>query len=155
MNNDVQLKVELTLDTDGFLSQECPACLRRFKAHIEAGDGKELRFCPYCRHEGLGCWWTPAQAEYFGQIASDKIVAPMLERMARNFNSSMSKGGLIQVTMSTSQRRHSPRPPVEPDLEMPLAYFSCCDERIKHDSHNQSLNCVICGCEVSLATMRE
>jgi len=140
---DKNVKVTLSTDNDGFLSQECPGCQRRFKVNFSEGSDQPISFCPYCGHNGTGCWWTPEQAEYLSAKAGKEIIAPELDKMARDFNRK-TKDGLISMNMKVS---HSPTPPPpkEPNEDWPQVTFSCCDEVIKHDGQNSDLRCVICG----------
>jgi len=140
---DKQMKVTLGTDDDGFLSQECPSCERRFKVNFSEGSDQPISFCPYCGHNDTGCWWTPEQAEYLSGKAAEEVVGPELEKMARDFNRK-SSGGLISMNMKVS---HSPTPPApeEPNDGWPIVTFECCGERIKHDEQNSELRCVICG----------
>ena len=137
------LSVCLYTDNDGFLSQECPGCERRFKVNFSEGSDKPISFCPFCGHNDTGCWWTPEQAEYFSTKAAEEVVGPELEKMARDFNHK-SSGGLISMNMEVS---HSPTPPApdEPDDDWPVVTFECCGERIKYDGQNEELRCIICG----------
>lgn len=147
------VSVSLQTDDDGFLSQECPSCKRRFKAKFSEGSDQPISFCPYCGHNDTGCWWTPEQAEYLSAIAAEEIVGPELKKMAREFNRK-SSGGLISMNMKVS---HSPTPraPVEPDVNWPMVSFECCGERIKHDGQNSELRCIICGKVVGTSSNEE
>jgi hypothetical protein len=137
------VSVSLPTDEDGFLSQECPTCRRRFKARFGEGSSQPISFCPYCGHHGTGCWWTEAQAEYLTAVASEKVIAPKLQEMARQFNQ-QSGGGLLRVRMDVKGTSVPPQPHESND-SMPLATFPCCRERIKHDGMSPELRCVICG----------
>lgn len=140
---DKQISVTLNTDDDGFLSQECPGCQRRFKVNFSEGGDQPISFCPYCGHNNTGCWWTTEQAEYLSAKAAQEIVGPELDKMAQDFNRNTSSG-LIGMNMKVN---HSPTPPApqEPDDDWPLVTFECCNERIKHDGQNSDLRCVICG----------
>lgn len=135
--------VSLPTDDDGFLSQECPGCERRFKVNFNEGSDQPISFCPYCGHNATGCWWTPEQAEYLSAKAAEEVVGPELEKMARDFNRK-SSGGLISMNMEVS-RSPTPPSPEEPNDNLPVTTFECCGERIKHDGQKSMLRCVICG----------
>ena len=104
----MDIRASLQCDEDGFLSRECPTCLGRFKAPIK--DGTVIgRFCPYCGHEGEGCWWTPQQLDYMRALALGAI-KPQLDAAFEGLERS---GGLISISVE----RSSPEPavvPVEP-----------------------------------------
>jgi hypothetical protein len=150
----METKISFSTDSDGFLSQECPACKGRFKAKFGDGSPEPISWCPYCSHHGRDCWWTPEQAEYIKAVAmgmaSDHI-GDQLDKMARRINSS-SKSGILKMTMKT-KRGHRPTPtaPPEPDLDMPIQEFLFCGEHIKHDRSASKLFCVICGKENNIS----
>lgn len=140
---DEHIDVDLSTDDNGFISQECPACGRRFKIVPDEGSDKTMSFCPYCQHEGHDCWWTPEQAEYLAAVVGDRVIGPRIDQMAHEFNRS-SSDGFVQISMQVSP---SPTPvrPRESNEALPIAYFACCDERIKHDGEASQLACIICG----------
>jgi|SRR6516162_250117 ribosomal protein S27E len=76
------MKVECSLraDADGFISQHCPHCDKRFKAVFGNGSDKPLSYCPYCGSKGEN-WWTPEQMQYLDLVARgmpDESNAPMV-----------------------------------------------------------------------------
>src|SRR5262245_48215247 len=125
---DKSVSLTLSTDEDGFVSQECPSCERRFKVVFGAGSEKPISFCPYCSHEGTGCWWTSEQAEYISAVAAAEIIGPELESMARDINSRGSASSFVRMTM-TIEHPETPIKPEEPNDPMPTAEFSCCNER--------------------------
>ena len=145
--------VSLMTDDDGFLSQECPSCKRRFKATFNEGSDKPISFCPHCGHNDTGCWWTAEQAEYLSGKAAEEIVAPELNKIARDFNRK-SSGGLISMNMKVS---HSTTPPApeESNDDWPVVTFDCCGGRIKHTGQNSELRCIICGKPVAASSNDE
>ena len=138
------INVNLAADDDGFVSQECPACERRFKIIPGEGSDQPIAFCPYCRHNGRDCWWTPEQAEYLSAIVGAQVVGPELDRMARDFNRG-SASGFIRMSVEVTRPRE-PLRPNEPNDAWPILHFACCNERIKHDGSEARVACVICGC---------
>ncbi len=137
------MQVSLATDQDGFLSQECPDCERRFKVLLGQGSDQPIRHCPYCGHEGENCWWTPEQAEYLGAVASESLLGPELKKMARDFNRQAGRG-LISMKMDV-KTGPVPVAPTEAQDDMPIVDFPCCNEQIKHDGRSSSLRCIICG----------
>lgn len=137
------MQISIPTDADGFLSQECPACSRRFRVRFGEGSVQPIAYCPYCGHQGMNCWWTEEQAEYMAAVASGEVVAPELRKMARRFNQ-QAGGGLFKMKM-TVKTSPPPSAPVEPVEVLPVAQFACCNERIKHDGRESTLHCVICG----------
>jgi len=146
MDDDAKVTVRLLTDDDGFVSQECPACERRFKARLGEGSDRPIAFCPYCGHNGEGCWWTKEQAEYLAAAVGGKVLGPELEEMARDFNRSSPKDDFLSVSMEV-KRSPVPDPPEEPTDDWPTSTFDCCGETIKHDGQGESLHCIICGQE--------
>lgn len=133
------------LDSDGFLSQECPSCERRFKVKFsQEPDGKTLSYCPYCGHEGQNCWWTQEQVEYIHASATNSVVNPLL----RDFQQSLRRlnnpsGGF---TVKTSPIPDKPgAAPIESDIPMATHTFACCGETVKHSSGDGDLHCIVCG----------
>jgi hypothetical protein len=121
--------------------------MRRFKVLLGQGSDQPIRHCPYCGHEGEGCWWTTEQADYLAAVASEELIGPELKKMARDFNRT-SNQGLFKLRMDV-KTGPVPQRPSETEAEMPILEFTCCNERIKHDGKSQSLNCIICGATVS------
>jgi hypothetical protein len=111
--------VILSTDRDGFVSQCCPVCHRRFKVQITDEGDNPTAYCPYCRHQGVGCWWTPAQFAYIAASAPEtsRIVADWLR----------------------------PQWPIENDEEFPRFNFHCCNQAIKYDSAPVIMHCIACG----------
>ncbi len=140
----MNLKVSLSTDAEGFLSQECPVCGKRFKVMFGEGSDRAIGHCPYCGHAGKDCWWTKEQAAYLTGVVGERMVNPMLEDFARGVNR-MNRGHAL-VQMKARVKRSPPaRPPVEPNRPMPVATFPCCNERIKHDGSTAQVHCIICG----------
>ena len=141
------INVSLNTDGDGFLSQECPGCERRFKVKFGEGGEGPISFCPYCDYTGQNCWWTPEQAKHLGEVASQQVVGPMLDKVAKNLK--RNAGGLLSVSVNRQPPR-MPNPPAEHDHGWPVFLFDCCNEPIKHDEQNTSLFCILCGVEASV-----
>ncbi len=144
------ISVSIPTDADGYVSQECPGCRRRFKVRFEQGTGKTLSHCPYCRHDGEQCWWTTEQVEYLQAVASKQVVEPMLNDFARDMKRLNKPGSFIKFDAKVSHRP-TPRAPAESETPMPVAEFECCQESIKHDGRSPELRCVICGKTKSVA----
>ena len=141
--------VTLATDSDGFVSQECPVCARRFKVVFGEGSEQPISHCPYCGHSGQNCWWTQDQADYLTGVAGEEFVDPLLDDFARRINRSNRPGGLVRFSAKVT---HGPRPsqPTESDAPMPILTFRCCGERVKHDGSAATLHCVICGASTNV-----
>jgi ribosomal protein S27E len=144
MGDTISVSVKFNTDDEGFLSQECPNCQKRFKVRFGEGSDKPISFCPYCSHQDQNCWWTQAQADYMAAVAGKTVIEPELERMARDFSREAGSGGFISMKIEVKSDP-PPVPPQEPSEDWPVALFDCCNERIRHDRSHASLHCVICG----------
>lgn len=149
MSDEVNMKVILKTDNDGFLSQECPSCNKRFKVKYGEGSDQPISFCPYCGHNGKECWWTKEQSAYIRNVIMREKIDPGFEKMARNVNRRYSPKDFISIKMN-----FKPTPAIKAPEEVengwPKILFKCCDEKIKHDECLTKLFCVICGKEIEL-----
>lgn len=146
----MEIEIPFNEDKDGFTSQECPSCSGHFKAIIGEENPAPISFCPYCAYEKQDCWWTPEQVTYIESICEKAAFDEMdsrLEDIVGDFNSSTRSSGYldIKISIESDGPRHLPSPPSEPDLEMPIVTFSCCNKRIKHDGSRHQLFCINCG----------
>lgn len=141
---DTSVTVSLPTDSDGFVTQECPACSKHFKAVFGEGSDRPISHCPYCGHVNQDCWWTQAQAEYLAAAAGQEIVGPLLDDFTQGINRISKPGDFLKLSAKVE---HGPRPtaPEELDTPMAVANFDCCGERIKHDGSSTTLHCIICG----------
>lgn len=140
------MEVSFPTDSDGFLSQECPSCARRFKVKFGEGSGEPISHCPYCGHGGRQCWYTPEQVEYMKAVATSAIVGPELERFGRDL--SRSSGGLLKIETKVDVPVPGP-PPMEADEPFDIIHFPCCNETVKV-TRQSSLFCLICGSEITM-----
>ncbi len=142
--------VSLPTDSDGFVSQECPACSKRFKVVFGEGSDRPISHCPYCSHVNQDCWWTQAQADYFAAMAGQEIAGPLLDDFARGVNRISKPGDFLKISAKIT---HGPQAtaPEELDTPMSVANFDCCGERIKHDGSVATLQCIICGAGMTVS----
>jgi len=139
------LDISFPLDEDGFLSQQCPTCMKVFKVDLaQEPTGKQLSYCPYCGHHGQECWWTTEQVEYINGAVQNQALNPIIRDFQKNLQGLNNPGGGFTVT-TTPIRDDVVVPPSEPGADMPKHLFRCCDETIKHLAGTQELHCVICG----------
>lgn len=139
-----QISVSFPTDHNGFLSQECPACRRRFKVKFGSGSKKPISYCPYCGQVGEGCWWTRQQAEFLTTTAARKVVGPMLDDMSRRINRRAPSHALFGIKMTVC---HAPEPavPHEPEESWPVVDFECCGEQVRLEGGCPDVHCIICG----------
>ena len=138
------VSVVLAMDSDGFVSQECPACSKRFKVVFGEGSNRPIGYCPYCGHAEQNCWWTQEQADYLAATTGQEIAGPLLDDFVREVNRMSRPGDFLQVSAKVDR---GPRPsrPAETDSSMKSVTFECCGERVKHDGSLARLYCIICG----------
>lgn len=81
---------------------------------------------------------------------AQEAVGKELDAMARRFNRSMPRGGLITAKLTHKSSPKKPLPPVPAEVEggMDVFHFTCCDEPVKHDGSSSRLFCIICGKQV-------
>lgn len=143
------MSVSVKTDADGFISQQCPSCDRRFKVKFGEGSSNPVSFCPYCGHADSG-WWTEEQRAYCTSVVNEEVVRPMLDDFRRSINRMNRPGSLVQMSANVKHDQPAPEP-VESNEPMPLAQFTCCGERIKHDGSMSQLYCIICGTMMDVA----
>lgn len=134
------------IDADGFLSQECPSCVQRFKVVFGEGSEEPISHCPYCGYNGQDCWHTQPQVDYLQAFAANVAIGPELKKLERQMKG-MSKG-FLQIKMK-SNLPGPPSEPVETDEPFDILRFPCCNEIIKATRHAQHF-CIICGTEIDM-----
>lgn len=142
----MNLNITFNLDNDGFLSQECPTCLKRFKAKFGSGSKETLSYCPYCGHHGSNCWWTQEQVKYIEDFSMAQVLVPELKKFGRDMERTLNRPGSA-VSFKANHHLHAATPtapPENPD-NWPMHTFVCCGETIKHAPKPDRLHCVICG----------
>ena len=146
MDTEKHIKVGFNTDEDGYISQECPACKKRFKVNFSSGSDEPISYCPYCGHKERDCWWTQKQVDYLSGVVGKELIGPELDKMAKDFNRKARVGNFINMTMSVKHSSDAPEPK-EPSEPMPIVTFECCGEKTKHDQSQKALFCIICGKE--------
>ena len=144
MGDSESVSISLNTTPDGFISQECPECDRTFKVAPGKGSPNPVTHCPYCNHEGEGCWWTKEQADYITAAGASKLLGPWFYKMARDFNRRTRGNDSLKMSMKVTKPRVPPAPE-EPDDMLAAAAFACCGETIRHDGVEKQLHCPICG----------
>ena len=100
-----QIRLDFSIDQDGYLDRQCPECQRDFKVAFEDWSLKirDAAFCPFCGH---GCeadgWHTPAQVDYIRSTVMNSLrkrVGNALNRDAARFNREQAFGGLVEASM--------------------------------------------------------
>jgi len=141
-----RIEVSFSTDNDGFISQQCPSCSRRFKVKVEEESDNSVNFCPYCGSKSDEGWLTEEQHAYAMGVVEERFVDPMLDDFSRDLERMNRPGGFITVSGHHEKSEKPPRP-VESDEPMPVFIAPCCNEAVKHDGSVASLHCVVCGCQ--------
>lgn len=139
-----RIEVSFPSDSDGFISQQCPSCTKRFKVCVDDESDHSVNFCPYCGGQSENGWLTEGQEAYAMGVVTEQVVDPMLEDFTRELEGLNRPGGLLSVTGSF-ERTIPPPKPVESDDPMPVFTSVCCNEPVKHDGSTATLHCVVCG----------
>ena len=141
--------ISFPTDGEGFISQQCPTCERRFKTRVD-DDAQEVAHCPYCSSGTENGWLTEEQQAYAIAVVAEQSIDPIMEEFSRSLGQLNQPGGLIKVSGSYDK---SPLPPVPVESEGPMPVFtpSCCKEPVKHDGRSSALFCVVCGAQESLS----
>lgn len=138
-----QIQVSFSTDADGFISQQCPSCTRRFKVRVD-DSGNAVSHCPYCGSGTDDGWLTEEQRAYAMGVVAEQAVDPLMEQFSRSLNRMNRPGGLIKVS-GHYKKSARPSKPVESDEPMPQFNASCCGEPVKHDGLATELFCIVCG----------
>ena len=141
------MKINFPTDSDGYLSQECPSCVQRFKVCFGQGSEEPISFCPYCGNNGHDCWYTQDQVEYIQAVATDVVLSPELKKLEREMKKA--SGGFLKIDMKTDLPPIG-APPMETDDTLDVLRFPCCSETIKVTRHDRHF-CIICGKEMDMA----
>ena len=142
------VEVNLQLDQDGYLFQECPYCHWRFKilGSILKQDGYEC--CPYCANTN-GDFCTEDQIEYFKQVVTSQQILPLLKKFSSKLTQDM---GLIQLKASYRANPVAVQPK-ESDIAYNMVNLDCCQKQIKLDNlHTGIAYCPFCGKEFNHET---
>jgi hypothetical protein len=123
-----KIAVSLKTDDKGLLGRECPECERYFKMKVIRDLNTAECICPYCEcKDSHDRFFTQDQIEYMKSYAVHEVIAPefrKLERTIRNLEHS-TRGGLIQIKVSTSGMNFPLKYYRERDLETPVTCDSC------------------------------
>jgi hypothetical protein len=131
-------------DSDGFISQKCPTCRRRFKVRVSARGRYSLHYCPYCGLESDKGWLTEEQQEYVCAAGTEHVMEPLLDALARALEPIGGAGNFAALGVNCDKPIVPPKP-VEADRPMALFRSDCCREPVKHDPAVSPQYCVVCG----------
>jgi len=150
----MEMRMELPLDSDGYLRRQCPRCERVFKWHSdsdEEGSGEPgpstVYFCPYCGEPSPSDqWFTDAQVDYIQALASVEAMR-MVERELRPSLDRFNKTGHGFVGLELEIPRSVPPPPLfEPDDMLAIEPPCHPEDPIKViEDWEGELHCLVCG----------
>lgn len=130
--------VNLNLDSDGFISQECPKCGKGFKIDPNTGTDGPIQYCPYCKHMGSDCWWTKEQAAYIVELVERSAAADLFSALQDACSGSSS------MKVTAEPPRPTPTAPQETESDWPIVEFPS-KVRIKHDGTHAEIHCPVTG----------
>lgn len=143
----VSTSVSKLLDSEGFISRECPnvACQRQFRVHNEGGPEQKSYVCPYCaRSADADAWWTKEQAKFqedvMAAVAEAKF-GELFDKVARRSGGrTVSRGGSSGTTPRLPPHANATRlvtPPCHPTALL----------KVRED-WQKAIHCFACGAEV-------
>lgn len=142
------MSISIPLDSDGFLSLECPFCEERFKlsaGEVEGDDVSEI-YCPIC---GL----TDEPSNFKTKEVVDAINVAF-QNMAYDFlNDEMkawerrSRGNKLMTFKAGPPIKHEPEVVLIEDDSLDIHTFDCCKRRAKVRAIDEALilKCPYCG----------
>lgn len=141
----IEIRLEIPEDRDGFFRRECPSCEQQFKAFAgEHDSGVVTHYCPLCGEPESADnenWLTPEQAEF----ARDSALAGGLDDlMDQIFKDASSKH--FKMKRTGSMAPEPPSPITEPN-DMSIVIPPCHeDEPVKvPEDLPGPFFCLVCG----------
>jgi ribosomal protein S27E len=148
----IDIPVELSLDSDGFVRRECPTCEAEFKWFSHAEDDHDAErvnqyFCPLCgAPAGVDNWWTQAQVEHGRGLAGPEMEQAVADAISDVFKGM--KGITFKPNSSFSLDIEPTDPLHEPD-DMVIVEPPCHPNeplKVPEDATGH-VHCLICGTE--------
>ncbi|MDY6896410.1 MAG: hypothetical protein SVO01_13485, partial [Thermotogota bacterium] len=151
MDMDMNIKVNLPSDEQGFIGRECSKCHKYFKVKPGTGLSTSICQCPYCGYIGdYNEFFTKDQIEYAKSIASreviGRIIEPEIRKLERGFKEleRATRGGFIQIKVKT--QRSAVRFPLKYYQEKEVETYVTCDNcGLEFAIYGVFANCPDCG----------
>jgi uncharacterized Zn-finger protein len=152
-------RVELTGDSDGFLSRQCPTCGRVFKLlvfRMQNETAPEAAYCPYCGTTPASRWDTGDQAAYL-RAHVERLGAQYVARRFREMLDGLDSS-IFKVSHGESSLPPDPgTPPLEQTAGFSLVRVPCHpDDPLKiEESWSGEVGCPICGITYPVSDVAE
>lgn len=151
MDDDYQIesRVELPEDEDGFFRRQCPTCQQQFKAFAGEDSGVESHYCPLCGEQESADnanWLTPEQREYMTEAALANGLDDLMDEVFAGLGSKHLK---LERTVSIAPE--PPSPLFEPN-DLSIVVPPCHeDEPVKVSSDQPGpFHCLVCGAKFAV-----
>ncbi len=155
MDEEMSFSMSLSLDSDGFLRQECPTCEREFKVLYTEGEAEATPapeggyYCPYCAVQAPpGAWLTKDQAEQATRIVAQEALPQILEGFQQGMERATRHSKNVTYERGSGEiDSPEPRDDLTEDDDMTRVDFSCHpEEPVKVlDDWNGAVYCLMCG----------
>lgn len=151
----MEMRIELPLDSDGYIRRQCPRCERVFKWHHAASDDvdgaeedtPEEYYCPYCGEPSApDQWFTDEQVDYIQALASAEALRMVEQQLKPTVDTVNRAGGFIKMDLEVPNAI-PPAPLFEPDDMVAVEPPCHPEEPIKVEPWDGKveLHCLVCG----------
>ncbi|MGD0166912.1 MAG: hypothetical protein ABSC51_06430 [Gaiellaceae bacterium] len=149
----MQIRAQLSLDSDGYLRRQCPRCERVFKWHDGPigevpADAPEpgVYYCPYCGEPSpLDQWFTDEQVDYLQALAMGEVTRLVESELGPVVDDLNRSGDFISASLEVPTD-NPPPPLLEPDDMIAVASPCHPHEPVKIlDDWDQPIHCLVCG----------
>lgn len=145
--SDVELKVRVPLDNDGFVRRACPSCKREFK-WLLYDDSEPMPgagyACPYCAGRATS-WFTEAQLAVAYDALGREVVDPMLNEFGDAVRKVNAPGSFVRFEVEVSPR--GPKPTFTEPNDMVRVEPGCHPKEPLKVSEDWTgvVHCIICA----------
>jgi Zn ribbon nucleic-acid-binding protein len=145
----MDVSIDIPLDSDGFMRRECPSCKQQFKWHHgPANEEAETQppavtyYCPLCgTPAGLDAWWTQAQIDYCQGVAMPQAMRQLQDEIGSQLRSAS-----IKFEPGLLGNQAQPAALTEPDDMVMLASPCHAFEPVKvPEDVPGPFHCLVCG----------
>ncbi len=173
--SDIEKKISLPLDEDGYFRRECPLCHKEFKILLSQEELTELAqeginsymleqqqetddsleeeedscnteyFCPYCEQKASNDNWWTQEQIAYVHVVAENIFANL---MNENFIKPMKRNfGRGSIIRFDAKEMKQREAWISPENNaMGIVELPCCQKKIKIEEHrNNKVYCYFCG----------